>query len=62
EHNGKPPQGFGIFIGNRLCLLYTYESNPSDGWDDPEVHNDPPEKREEALKFGTNIVVWALTH
>ena len=62
EHNGKPPQGFGIFIGGRLCLLYTYESNPSDGWDDPEVHNDPPEKREEALKFGTNIVVWALTH
>ncbi len=62
EHNGKPPQGFGIFIGSRLCLLYTYESNPSAGWDDPEVHNDPPEKREEALKFGTNIVVWALTH
>lgn len=62
EHNGKPPQGFGIFIGKRLCLLYTYESNPSDGWDNPEVHNDPPEKREEALKFGTNIVVWALTH
>lgn len=62
EHNGKPPQGFGIFIGKRLCLLYTYESNPSDGWDDPDVHNDPPEKREEALKFGTNTVVWALTH
>ncbi|MGA8265574.1 MAG: DUF4159 domain-containing protein, partial [Ignavibacteriaceae bacterium] len=40
---------------------YTYESNPSDGWDDPDVHNDPPEKREEALKFGTNLVVWALS-
>ena len=60
EHNGKPPQGFGIFIGGRLCLYYTYESNPSDGWDDPEVHNDPPEKREEALRFGTNLVVWSL--
>ena len=61
EHDGKPPQAFGIFHNGRLCVLYTYESNPSDGWADPEVHNDPPEKREEALKFGTNIVVWALT-
>lgn len=60
EHDNKPPQGFGIFINGRLCVYYTYESNPSDGWADPDVHKDPPEKREEALKFGTNIVVWAL--
>jgi hypothetical protein len=62
EHDGKPPQGFGIFIDGRLCLYYTYESNPSDGWADPDVHKDPPEKREEALRFGTNIVVWVLTN
>lgn len=62
EHNGKPPQGFGIFHNGRLVLYYTYESNPSDGWDPPDVHGDPPEKREEALRFGTNLVVWALTH
>lgn len=61
EHDGKPPQSFGIFLDKRLVVLYTYESNPSDGWDDPDVHNDPPAKREEALKFGTNIVVWALS-
>jgi hypothetical protein len=62
EHDGKPPQGFGLFHNGRLVLYYTYESNPSDGWNDGEVHGDPPEKRQEALKFGTNIVVWALTH
>jgi hypothetical protein len=62
EHDNSLPQGFGIFVNGRLCLYYTYESNPSDGWADPEVHKDPPEKREEALKFGTNIVVWALTN
>jgi hypothetical protein len=62
EHNGKPPQGFGLFRNGRLVLYYTYESNPSDGWADPEVHHDPEEKRLEALRFGTNIVVWALTH
>ena len=62
EHNGKPPQGFGLFHNGRLVLYYPYESNPSDGWDPPEVHGDPPEKRLEALRFGTNLVVWALTH
>ncbi len=62
EHNGKPPQGFGLFSNGRLVVYYTYESNPSDGWADPEVHNDPEAKRQEALRFGTNLVVWALTH
>ena len=62
EHDGKPAQGFGIFNKGRLVVYYTYETNPSDGWDDPEVHKDSPDKREEALRFGTNILVWALTH
>lgn len=63
EHDNKPPQGFGLFTGDqRLCVYYTYETNPSDGWADAEVHNDPPEKREAALKMGTNIVVYALTN
>lgn len=62
EHNGKPPQGFGLFHNGRLVVYYTYECNPSDGWDDPEVHNDPEPKRQEALRFGTNLVVWVLTH
>lgn len=62
EHDNKPAQGFGLFHNGRLVVYYTYESNPSDGWNPPEVHNDPPDKRQEALQFGTNIVVWALTH
>lgn len=61
EHDKNPPQTFGIFLGNRLAVLYTFESNPSDGWADPEVHNDPKDKREEALKFGTNIIIYALS-
>ena len=62
EHDGKAPQGFGLFVGDRLVVMYTTESNPGDGWADPEAHNDPPAKREEALRFGCNLVVWALTH
>lgn len=61
EHDKKIPRGYGIFVNNRLAVYYTYESNPSDGWTDATVHNDPPEKREEALKFGANIVIWALS-
>jgi len=61
EHNGKPPQGFGLFHKGRLIVLYTYESNPSDGWVDTEVHGNPEAVRQEALRFGANIIVWALT-
>ena len=62
EHNGKPPQGFGLFYKGRLVVLYTYESNPSDGWVDADVYGDPEPVRRAALEFGTNIVVWALSH
>ena len=61
EHDNKAPQGFGIVHKGRLVVYYTYEANPSDGWVDPEVHKTPQAKREEALRFGTNILVWALT-
>jgi hypothetical protein len=62
EHDGKPAQGFGLFHNGRLVVYYTYETNPSDGWADPDVHKDPEEKRQESFRFGANIVLWALTH
>jgi hypothetical protein len=62
EHDGKPPQGFGYFHEGRLVVFYSYSSNISDGWADKEVHNDPPEIREQAFRMGTNIVVYALTY
>jgi len=62
EHDNKPPRGFGIFIDKRMVVYYTVECNPSDGWADQEVHNDSQIKREEALKFGTNIIVYALSN
>jgi hypothetical protein len=61
KHDEKPAQGFGLYLKGRMALYYTYESNPGDGWADPEVHNDPEAKRIEALQFGTNIVLFALT-
>ena len=60
EHDGKRPQAFGIFNEDRLVLLFTYESDLGDGWEDPEVHNDPADVREKALKMGANIVKYAF--
>ncbi len=62
EHDAKPTRGYALFHDGRLVVYYTVESNPSDGWADPEIHGDPPAVRTEALRFGTNIVVWALSH
>lgn len=60
EHDGKPPQGLGLFHDGRLVVYYTYESNVSDGWADEKTHNDPPAKRESAFRMGINIVAYAL--
>ena len=59
-HDGKRPQAFGIFHEKRLILLYTYESDLGDGWENPEVHNLSEEKRNEALKMGVNIILFNL--
>ena len=61
EHDNQSAQTFGLFSKDRLCVIFTFESNPSDGWADENVHDNPPEVRERALQFGTNVVVWALT-
>lgn len=58
EHDGKRAQAFGIFINNKLALLYTYECDLGDGWENPEVHNDPQNVRENALKMGANIISY----
>jgi hypothetical protein len=62
EHDGKRPQAFGIFIENKLVLLYTYECDLGDGWEDPEVHNDPVDVREKALKMGANILNYIFNN
>ncbi|MEZ4936582.1 MAG: DUF4159 domain-containing protein [Crocinitomicaceae bacterium] len=60
EHDDKDPQAFGIIENGRLLCLYTFETDLGDGWEDKEVHNDPEEKRLEALKMGANIIQYAF--
>lgn len=60
EHDGKPAQGFGLFQDGRLVVFYSYETDLGDGWEDPEVHNDTPEKRRAALEMGVNLFAYAV--
>ena len=61
EHDNKPPQAFALFDKERMILLYTYESDLGDGWEDPSVHQNPSIVRENALKMGVNIIYFALS-
>ena len=60
EHDGKAPQALGIFLGGRLLVFYSYESDLGDGWEDPDVHDDLPGVREQALRMGVNLFVYVL--
>jgi hypothetical protein len=61
EHDGKPAQGLGLFWEGRLLCFYSYESDLGNGWEDQSVHNDPEEKRQQALKMGANILSYVFT-
>ena len=60
EHDNQRPQAMGLFHKGTIMVLYTYESDLGDGWEDPKVHNDPVEIHEQALEMGTNIILYSL--
>jgi hypothetical protein len=61
EHDGKPPQGFGLIYEGRLVCFYSYECDLGDGWEDWEVHKDSEKTRTKALKMGANLVQYVFT-
>jgi len=62
EHDGGPARAYGIVRDGRLCVFFSFDSDLGDGLEDEEVHHDPPEKREVALRMAMNIAHYALTH
>ncbi len=60
EHDGLPAQAFAMFDKGRMILLYSYQSDLGDGWEDPDVHKDPPAVREQALEMGVNLFLYVL--
>ena len=61
EHDGKPSQGFGLIYKGRLVCFYSFECDLGNGWESQSVYNDPEEKRQQALKMGANLIIYALT-
>ena len=62
EHDGKPAQGLGLIYEGRLVVFYSYECDLGNGWEDARIHNDPEEKRLEALKMGANLISYCFTN
>lgn len=60
QHDGKSPQGFGLIYKGRLVCFYDYECDLGNGWEDPEVHNDPEPTRQKALQMGANILHYVF--
>lgn len=60
EHDGGPPRGLGLIYNGRLVVFYSFNTDISDGCEDPEIHNDPPEKRQAALHMGLNILLYSI--
>jgi hypothetical protein len=60
EHEGKAPQGFGLFYKGRMVCFYDFECDLGDGWESFEVHKDSPEAHQKALKMGANIIQYVL--
>lgn len=61
EHDEKPPKGYGLIYKGRLVCYYSFSTDLGDGWEDPDVHHDPPEKRQAALQMGANLIQYAFT-
>ena len=62
EHAGGPPRGYGVYHDGRLVIFYSFNTDLGDGWEDADVHDDPPAVRRAALEMGANVFVYALTH
>jgi hypothetical protein len=60
EHDGGPPRGLGLIYNSRLVVFYSFNTDISDGCENPEIHNDPPEKRQAALRMGLNILLYSI--
>ncbi len=60
EHDGGPPKGLGLIYEGRLVTFYALNTDLSDGCENVEIHNDPSEKRQQALKMVMNIILYAL--
>lgn len=60
EHDGKPATFYQVKYAGKSLILYGYQMDLGDGWEDPEVHDVPPQLREKAFQMGVNVMNWYL--
>ncbi len=61
KHDGGRGEIYAIFQAGKIAVLYIKNTDIGDGWAPYQVHKDPISVRKEALKFGMNVVLYALT-
>lgn len=62
EHDGGPARVFAVLKGGRVVVLYTFDCDIGNGIEDAGIYDDPPEKRQAALRFAVNVATYAVTH
>lgn len=62
EHDGGAARVFAVVRGGRVAVLYTFDTDIGNGIEDAGVHDDPPAKRADAMRFAINIATYALNH
>ena len=66
KHDNKKPKALALIHNEKIIVLYTLECDLGDGWETNEEHERvtgkqlPHEKRQQALKMGANIIIFAL--
>ena len=62
EHDGGPARVFAVVRGGRVVVLYTFDCDIGNGIEDAGVHDDPAEKRDQAMRFAVNIANYVVTN
>lgn len=60
KHAGGPPHGLALIYQGRVVCFYSFNTDISDGCEDPEIHHDPEPVRQQALRMAVNILLYAL--
>tara|TARA_B100000676_G_C18050341_1_gene830720 strand:- start:1489 stop:2217 length:729 start_codon:yes stop_codon:yes gene_type:complete len=67
DHDNKKPKALALYDEGKIISIYTLESDLGDGWESNLEHERVTgkklnvNKRLEALKMGTNIIIFALS-
>ena len=62
EHDGGPARVYAILRNGRIAVIYTFDCDIGNGIEDEGIHDDPPAKREQAMRFAVNVATYAVTN